>query len=84
MSGSQDVYWSQSLVETMAGFSAGIASTLCLHPLDLIKTRLQGKFKTIIQSYNSVLSTNLTRLSRPILSLANRQLNPRDPRNIPP
>ncbi|OJJ69245.1 hypothetical protein ASPBRDRAFT_132622 [Aspergillus brasiliensis CBS 101740] len=32
---------SSSLVETVAGFTAGIASTLCLHPLDLIKTRLQ-------------------------------------------
>lgn len=33
---------SQSFVETAAGFTAGLASTLCLHPLDLIKTRLQG------------------------------------------
>ncbi|CAK42180.1 uncharacterized protein An15g00110 [Aspergillus niger] len=32
---------SSSFVETVAGFTAGIASTLCLHPLDLIKTRLQ-------------------------------------------
>ncbi|PWY64303.1 mitochondrial carrier [Aspergillus heteromorphus CBS 117.55] len=32
---------SPSLVETVAGFTAGIVSTLCLHPLDLIKTRLQ-------------------------------------------
>ncbi|KAL4899265.1 hypothetical protein BDW74DRAFT_117859 [Aspergillus multicolor] len=30
-----------SVVETIAGFTAGIATTLCLHPLDLIKTRLQ-------------------------------------------
>lgn len=34
---------SSSSVETIAGFTAGIISTLCLHPLDLIKTRLQGK-----------------------------------------
>lgn len=33
---------SSSFVETVAGFTAGIVSTLCLHPLDLIKTRLQG------------------------------------------
>ena len=33
---------SPSFVETIAGFTAGIVSTLCLHPLDLIKTRLQG------------------------------------------
>ncbi|KAL4976186.1 mitochondrial carrier domain-containing protein [Aspergillus desertorum] len=33
--------FSPSMVETIAGFTAGIATTLCLHPLDLIKTRLQ-------------------------------------------
>ncbi|KAL2816379.1 mitochondrial carrier domain-containing protein [Aspergillus cavernicola] len=33
--------FSSSVVETIAGFTAGIATTLCLHPLDLIKTRLQ-------------------------------------------
>jgi hypothetical protein len=33
---------SPSVVETVAGFTAGIVSTLSLHPLDLIKTRLQG------------------------------------------
>ncbi|KAL3483567.1 mitochondrial carrier [Aspergillus germanicus] len=32
---------SSSVVETIAGFTAGIATTLSLHPLDLIKTRLQ-------------------------------------------
>ncbi|OQE21274.1 hypothetical protein PENSTE_c012G05861 [Penicillium steckii] len=32
---------SSSVVETIAGFTAGIASTLSLHPLDLVKTRLQ-------------------------------------------
>ncbi|KAL4950575.1 mitochondrial carrier domain-containing protein [Aspergillus filifer] len=32
---------SSSVVETIAGFTAGIATTLCLHPLDLVKTRLQ-------------------------------------------
>jgi solute carrier family 25 folate transporter 32 len=32
-----------ALVETIAGFSAGIASTLTAHPLDVIKTRLQSK-----------------------------------------
>lgn len=35
---------SPSFVETVAGFTAGIASTLCLHPLDLVKTRLQGRY----------------------------------------
>ncbi|KAL5337097.1 mitochondrial carrier domain-containing protein [Aspergillus crustosus] len=32
---------SSSVVETIAGFTAGVATTLSLHPLDLIKTRLQ-------------------------------------------
>lgn len=33
---------SPSVVEAIAGFTAGVISTLCFHPLDLIKTRLQG------------------------------------------
>ncbi|PYH48293.1 putative mitochondrial folate carrier protein Flx1 [Aspergillus saccharolyticus JOP 1030-1] len=32
---------SSSFVETVAGLTAGVVSTLSLHPLDLIKTRLQ-------------------------------------------
>ncbi|KAL2367513.1 mitochondrial folate carrier protein Flx1 [Blastomyces gilchristii SLH14081] len=32
---------SPSVVETIAGFTAGISSTLAVHPLDVIKTRLQ-------------------------------------------
>jgi hypothetical protein len=33
---------SPSLIETIAGFTAGIISTLVVHPLDIVKTRLQG------------------------------------------
>jgi len=33
-----------SLIETIAGFTAGIVTTIVVHPLDLIKTRLQGPF----------------------------------------
>ena len=32
-----------SLVETIAGLTAGVVTTLVVHPLDIIKTRLQGK-----------------------------------------
>lgn len=30
-------------VESAAGFTAGVVSTLVFHPLDVIKTRLQGE-----------------------------------------
>lgn len=33
---------SPALVETIAGLSAGTMSTLAVHPLDVIKTRLQS------------------------------------------
>ncbi|KAJ5173975.1 uncharacterized protein N7500_001906 [Penicillium coprophilum] len=45
----QDAF-STSFVETVAGFTAGIVSTLSLHPLDMIKTRLQGKLQYSISS----------------------------------
>jgi hypothetical protein len=34
---------SPALVETIAGLAAGTTSTLAVHPLDVIKTRLQSK-----------------------------------------
>lgn len=35
---------SPALVEAIAGLTAGVASTLTAHPLDVIKTRLQSSF----------------------------------------
>lgn len=35
---------SPALVETIAGLSAGTISTLAVHPLDVIKTRLQSSY----------------------------------------
>ena len=34
---------SPASIETLAGLSAGLVSTIVVHPLDIIKTRLQGK-----------------------------------------
>ena len=36
------------LIESIAGFAAGITSTLVSHPLDVIKTRLQGSACTLL------------------------------------
>ncbi|KAJ5966025.1 hypothetical protein N7481_012739 [Penicillium waksmanii] len=45
---------SSSVVETVAGFTAGIASTISLHPLDLVKIRLQ-----VDRSHSSRLGSSL-------------------------
>lgn len=34
-------------VESAAGFTAGVVSTLVFHPLDVIKTRLQGESSSL-------------------------------------
>jgi Mitochondrial carrier protein len=39
---------SPALVETIAGLSAGTISTLAVHPLDVIKTRLQSVFSLLL------------------------------------
>ena len=45
------------VLETISGLTAGIATTLTAHPLDLIKTRLQSK-------YHSPRKSALSRLTR--------------------
>ena len=50
---------SPSLIEGVAGFTAGVASTLAAHPLDVIKTRLQREHKknsVKAATYNNILN----------------------------
>lgn len=35
---------SPAFVETVAGLSAGSLTTLIVHPLDIVKTRMQSQF----------------------------------------
>ncbi|KAF2720546.1 mitochondrial carrier [Polychaeton citri CBS 116435] len=44
---------SPSLVESCAGFSAGVVSTLAVHPFDVVKTRLQIEQSTRTRPGNS-------------------------------
>ncbi|KAJ5302042.1 hypothetical protein N7508_006905 [Penicillium antarcticum] len=56
--------FSSSAVETLAGFTAGIVSTLSLHPLDLVKTRLQGKlFSTLDPMMRLIWTSSVDRSS---------------------
>jgi len=43
MTKSKDAGLSPALVETVAGLSAGTMATLIVHPLDIVKTRMQSK-----------------------------------------
>ncbi|KAF2218809.1 mitochondrial carrier domain-containing protein [Elsinoe ampelina] len=45
---------SPSLVESVAGFSAGIVSTLAVHPFDVVKTRLQINLESRAQVGDTV------------------------------
>jgi solute carrier family 25 folate transporter 32 len=42
MTVTKDAGLSPALVETVAGLSAGSMATLIVHPLDIVKTRMQG------------------------------------------
>jgi hypothetical protein len=41
---------SDPAIETISGLSAGVAATLVAHPLDVVKTRLQGNRSILFQS----------------------------------
>ena len=62
------------LIDTIAGFFAGIASTLVGHPLDLLKTRLQGMphltlSDTILTAKNRTESRSRPFLLKPLWQL---------------
>jgi hypothetical protein len=42
MTETKDAGLSPAFVETAAGLSAGTMATLIVHPLDIVKTRMQG------------------------------------------
>jgi hypothetical protein len=42
----QSTLQSSTVTDAVAGFVAGVAQTLGVHPLDVVKTRLQGRFTT--------------------------------------
>lgn len=43
MPGSEHAGLSPAIVESIAGLSAGTVATLVVHPLDIVKTRMQSK-----------------------------------------
>ncbi|KAG4028126.1 hypothetical protein MFRU_024g00960 [Monilinia fructicola] len=61
---------SPALVETIAGLSAGTMSTLAVHPLDVIKTRLQIHRSTSLTPASGLtILRSLTRQPQPLQSL---------------
>ena len=45
MTTSQSHGLSPATIETISGLAAGLVSTVIVHPLDIIKTRLQGSYR---------------------------------------
>jgi solute carrier family 25 folate transporter 32 len=48
MPGSEHAGLSPAIVESIAGLSAGTIATLVVHPLDIVKTRMQSKIQMIL------------------------------------
>jgi hypothetical protein len=48
MTKTKDAGLSPALVETVAGLSAGSMATLIVHPLDIVKTRMQSIYPTLL------------------------------------
>lgn len=44
MTETKDAGVSRAVVETVAGLSAGSMATLIVHPLDIVKTRMQSNY----------------------------------------
>ncbi|PFH58867.1 hypothetical protein XA68_13091 [Ophiocordyceps unilateralis] len=67
MPGTSDAGQSPAVIESVAGLCAGTVATLVVHPLDIVKTRMQihrGKRPTTMAVLRS-----LTRTSQPLASL---------------
>lgn len=61
------------LIDTIAGFFAGIASTLVGHPVDVVKTRLQSKphprLPNVTYKFSHIYSRILTTIPQSIAPL---------------
>ncbi|KAK3308070.1 mitochondrial carrier domain-containing protein [Chaetomium strumarium] len=77
MTETKDAGLSPAFVETVAGLSAGTMATLIVHPLDIVKTRMQVHRSTLVSSGSSTSRTlttvsvirSLTRTDRPLAAL---------------
>ncbi|KAL2023831.1 hypothetical protein VTK56DRAFT_1098 [Thermocarpiscus australiensis] len=73
MTGTNDAGLSPALVETVAGLSAGSMATLIVHPLDIVKTRMQVHRSSHASSSASLTTVSvlrsLARTDRPLAAL---------------
>ncbi|KAK4241461.1 mitochondrial FAD carrier protein FLX1 [Achaetomium macrosporum] len=74
MTESKDAGLSPAFVETAAGLSAGTMATLIVHPLDIVKTRMQVHRSTLASPTSTALTTvsvirSLAHTDRPLAAL---------------